>query len=98
MGSRSLFLLSLLFLIIAVSFDATAVEAFVQPSCVSHNNNKKKSTFALWSATSSSSSSPEEILQPVSSEDGDAVGVDFPPPLSKVDRLKRAATFWSTGE
>lgn len=95
MGSRSLLLLSLLFVIIAVNFDVTAVEAFVQPSCVSHNN-KKKSTFALWSATSSSSSSPEEILQPVSSEDGDAVGVDFPPPLSKVDRLKRAATFWST--
>lgn len=31
------------------------------------------------------------------SEDGEnPVSVDFPPPLSKLDRLKRAATFWSS--
>lgn len=41
--------------------------------------------------------SPDSVSTSVSSSsDGGAESIEFPPPISSVDRLKRAATFWST--
>ena len=36
------------------------------------------------------------VVEPAATTKDDDATVEFPPPLSPVDRLKRAATFWST--
>ena len=40
--------------------------------------------------------SPDSISTGTTSSDDDFESIEFPPPISPVDRFKRAATFWST--
>jgi len=67
--------------------------AFAPSSCSTASRNliqQPLNVAGVVDDTSLSVSSP-------SPEDSENVGsVEFPPPLSKVDRLKRATTFWST--
>ena len=67
---------------------ASHTSAFVQ----STQHCRHEPLYATLSTSSSSSS-----LSTSSSDDSfDYASVEFPPPLSPVDRLQRAATFWST--
>lgn len=56
---------------------------------------------SLYAATAIEAVSVDEVVAAAAPDDNENdndenESVEFPPPLNKVDRLKRAATFWST--
>ena len=67
--------------------------SFVPPNANTLQSNKIDIVLTSLSLSTSSNPSPRLLEEP---NDSDADDVTFPAPLSKVDRLKRAATFWST--
>ena len=95
---RSNITLNVLIFLLVVLQQVAIIEAFV-------NNNIPKSKYYkvisssihvadISSTDSITTSTTTHTDTPTPQEDEDIV-IEFPPPLSKVDRIKRAATFWS---
>ncbi len=68
---------------LVVNLQALCSAAFVPNFILGSNNHQNSQLHAVEVPTDQSDSS------------GSSVEIEFPPPLSKVDRLKRAAKFWS---
>lgn len=62
---------------------------------VSHVTTTKRTTAFPTTITTRINNLKAQTLSSDANEDV-GINVEFPPPLSKVDRLKRAATFWSS--
>ena len=95
---RSNITLNVLIFLLVVLQQVAIIEAFV-------NNNIPKSKYYkvisssihvadISSTDSITTSTTTNTDTPTPQEDED-IDIEFPPPLSKVDRIKRAATFWS---
>ena len=74
---------------LASAFESTRLHFLRQPSSSHYfaSNDSRECRIPRVSALTASTSS--DVIN-------DNVQVDFPPPLSTVDRLKRAAKFWSS--
>jgi hypothetical protein len=71
---------------------------YVQPSPQNIRQQQQQQPCLLFATTTADVESQTVVFQDVVDDgnDDDDASAEFPPPLSQIDRLKRAATFWSS--
>lgn len=90
--NKALFsLFSLLFLV-----EFPSAGAFVPSNTAPETSHRFQQDPGLFASLSTPVDGSVDAASPADNNDSDFGQIEFPPPLGLTDRLKRAATFWST--